>query len=1322
MWKTLAILAAAQSLMAALPDPVPPFAATAGSRLAPEFKISTFGADSGVVEQPAYWFGNKRLGVREAMPHKQRGDHDELVSIRVDGKELMCLRFWGSSKERGFGFPFKELDGKPAKLVIDKAAKTIGYSKPYLLPDGKEATFKYTLRPLPDGKIELSWDSGSEAEVGFWFNCVGAQLDDGLEFDGKELEFLDSSALNPDLHKGTPLAAGSVSKVVYGPERPKRGFSLEFPAPRSYNASESNIGGGRQLMCQTQGGASGKATIDMGLSSSPDAAAPPPVAGIDFWSRDAVRVPAAPTRNLAQNPSFEQGLRYWCAAAYGPDAFENAAPPVYETVDSGLFGGKALALRPAGGGIRSFPIPLERGKTYTLSYYAKAEKPGALCRLGLYSVPPGSKFGRFDKTSDNLRKLAGTDWERQSFTFTADSAGVCLSIRPTSALLLDGLQLEEGDKATDFVAPPVEGRLVSAAPSNQLDPDIPFDAKFVLAGQPGATGELELVFRDFYRTEFLRLKKPYVLDAKGAASLDLPLEGALPDGLFVVEAKLGPGLVDFHRLAVFKSLEGKHPTRFLFGNRLTPRTSRPEDLVKSYVRWGWGYCAYDCGNFETARKKFGLCSKFGVGNWLNRVVTDRPRPASVDKLDKMLTEQPSFSADDLRFIEETSFEVVRDNPYNTHWTLGCESEGHFKTLMDRNYAEYAKALQAFQRGVKRANPYAFAYPDAGTSGISDYKLEVTDGYLASTRGKVKWDAVAVHPYGAIDKTGSDLDLQLGKFVAIMKANGYGPETPINIPEDFNPTCVNIPEWGRPADGTLNSDFYHDGPANYDSGWQEFIMACHAARIYVIFMKYWPQLGAGSLWANQVALDLNFAPYYFCFVPNTLGRLFPNPKYKATIRPAAGVRGYAFEDSDGNCAAAVWCAIDKVDEGLEKGPEIGVNFNGLQPEFIDLMGNRREVAVAQTGPTQIRLSPAPLFLRVKEGEADKLVAALAKAEVSGLGSSLKLAVIPGLEGKVEAKLENLTGNPLAGELLLKGAAIPFVIPPAGTLSKELPDKLEGVPGKFEPWKRTLGVAFANGKRESVKWDMDCLYVPHVAQPLPPDPDAKAWDAIPALPIANWLVKDRTRTTKYGYPGDLDAKFQLAWDKDNLYLRVEGKDDKFVPLPPTFWKRSVKNSDPQLYRNDNCVEVYFDTIASGRSNLSKGYDGYDYRFDFGPSSADGANGPASIHRLAEVYCQVAGGMAMPTKAEAAAAIKAEYRRDGGHFRYVMVFPQLQIEPLRLERGWRAGFCLFVHDKDTGAADETPPEAAPEKGVSLSTKKGAHCDRRPDLWPILVLDEKP
>ena len=236
-----------------------------------------------------------------------------------------------------------------------------------------------------------------------------------------------------------------------------------------------------------------------------------------------------------------------------------------------------------------------------------------------------------------------------------------------------------------------------------------------------------------------------------------------------------------------------------------------------------------------------------------------------------------------------------------------------------------------------------------------------------------------------------------------------------------------------------------------------------------------------------------------------------------------------------------------------------------------MGNPRKFTVVRGGSTPVRLSSAPLFFQASKAEANQLVEALAKAEVTGVGNALRVSILPKLDGTLEAKLENQTGNSLKGRLLVQDSSVPFELPPMKIQAKDLPFKLTTAPGTIQPWKQTIGVEFANGRRDDVKWDMSCFYVPHSATPLPLDPTSPAWKAIPEIPLNNWLVKDKMAPPDHGYPGDLDAKFQLAWDKENLYVRVSCVDDKFLPGDPEKW------SNRQLYMQDGCVEVYLDTIS-------------------------------------------------------------------------------------------------------------------------------------------------
>ena len=552
-------------------------------------------------------------------------------------------------------------------------------------------------------------------------------------------------------------------------------------------------------------------------------------------------------------------------------------------------------------------------------------------------------------------------------------------------------------------------------------------------------------------------------------------------------------------------------------------------------------------------------------------------------------------------------------------------------------------------------------------------------------------------------------METQRLLDLMKKYGYGAETPLDYTEGFNQNDLWLPEWGLGANG-CNYDVYLSGRPSYDTGWREFLQSAWIARTYIICLKYWPQVRSFNIWLSRPYLDQYFAPLYAAKVPNTLGHLLGNPKFKANIQPAAGIRGYVFEDEQGRGVAALWCAIDKVEEGLERGPVVQVAFKGKLPEFIDLMGNPRKVE-SKKSVAAIQLTPAPLFLRTEKGGADKLIAALNQAEVEGAGLALKVDILPTLGGAIEASLVNQTNRPLHGDLSVAGTKTAFETAPQGSAVYPIQESQGTEPGKLYLWKQSVDFKFASGRTDKVAWDMAYFYVPHTAAALPLDPAAPQWEAIASIPLTNWFVHEPQpgqAPVKAGYPGDLEAKFQLAWDKDNLYLRISAKDDQFVLTEASKW------NDRVLYMHDGCAEVYLDAGANGRSNSVNGFDLDDYRFDFSMGTPEGATGPGKVFRFAEAFHQLAGGIDMPTKADAAKNVTCQFQRTADGYAYVMIFPQRYIEPLRLEKGFRAGFGLFLHDK------YDPKMDYPNKGLSLATEPGAACDRRPDLWPILILKD--
>ncbi|MFA6294612.1 MAG: hypothetical protein WC637_22660, partial [Victivallales bacterium] len=301
-----------------LPDVQPPFQANEGRRITPELKVSSFVKDGASYEQPSLWMGNKRIGFREFFNNAR----DQMAVIIVDNHAILGVHFWGVNGDKMFGFPYKVKEGTTPQIKSDKSAKTITYSKQYVQLNGETATFSYTLKPVGESKVEISWDIGilqksidanpkAFACVVPWFSSNNSYRLAPLAINGQTIKINDKSLFEK---KDLPVASGTGLEFSYNPGKPLESFSFKLPDYYSFTVSECNRGGGCELFMPTSSKkqlARDSFTIDFGdvALNAPDA--PAPVADIDFWGQDRMCVAAPTTRNLFPNPSFEQGLRFW---------------------------------------------------------------------------------------------------------------------------------------------------------------------------------------------------------------------------------------------------------------------------------------------------------------------------------------------------------------------------------------------------------------------------------------------------------------------------------------------------------------------------------------------------------------------------------------------------------------------------------------------------------------------------------------------------------------------------------------------------------------------------------------------------------------------------------------------------------------------------------------------------------------------------------------------------------------------------------------------------------------------------------------------------
>ncbi len=1262
-------------------------------------------------EQPFFTVGNKSVYLRR-VDGRNLEDKDEYISIYIDDKELGRVFFWGSYGGR-FGYPFEEIEEAPEQLIVDEMRQTATYRKPYLAKNGETAVFSFTLRSLGDSQLEVYWNVDSTGVVSEPIGVAPWFLIDEM-YRKKQLYFGDEAI---DVASHQILTEGKVVQKVSGDFR----LSSEDPAS-AYSLMLGGINGQitqtffkddrYEFMFRGQSRPEGRLTIDLGEAKLRPKDAPPLVAGHDFWKIDALHVPLSPVKNLWPNPSFEQGLRYWNWTGGGA-RYTPGEGPRYHIAKEGRFGLNALGIREeqhSSAALQSLPVALESGESYTLSFYAKADVACPLT-VALASASQGGKFrGKYgvlfgDSGSAEATFKLTTEWQRFSRTFVADGAGLTLVVRGSRNSFIDGIQLEKGTEATEFVADPLDGFLVTNDADNAIQKGSEVGAAFRFTGEPATRGVVRVTVSNPYRETLYQEALNVNLPESGVQTVPLSFDSkVLGEGVFLVRADFSvdgfDSYTDYYRFSIMEPLSNTHATKDIFGTltNFMARIGRGDDLGEKFRDWGFGSTSWGVSIDQIEEGVLpSMERRYGISNFFTSTI---PRGTEVGDILDGYKKWESVTQELEQLIEAAAYEKVKrydPGQYDT-WNFGNEEESA-SLPGSGQFDEYFKVQSAAARGVKRANPNALYSPTNGTSGYSRLRgYKAIEGYLAAAqRHGFKYDAISVHPYWDIDKgslSDHDLDEETARLIEQMQRYGYGEDTPIFFTEAFNIPAIYFPAWGA----NNWADQYQCGKLSYDFGNRELIHAASAARFWIIALKYWPQVRSTNIWFRQPYVDYHLSPLIISKAVNTLGLRFFDVDYYADIKPTAGIRGYSFERADGKAIAAIWCVDKDVENGLKVGPVMDVSFD-QEVSYIDLMGNPRSAQPDLHGVVHIPLSPVPLLIEADDVKG--LTASLLAAQTSETAPNVSISVSPALDGSIHAEIKNLTGRDQVGVLTVEDVAHAYSLQAEQGQSVTIVEGEGEVEfGKMYRWNGQLKVQAEDGDQVEAPWAMDYFYVPKTSGM----PD---WSKVPAIDMDNRFV---FQNVDGGLPiGDQSARLRMAWDESNLYLRVEVKDDVFF-FEPELWAEPI---DRETRFSDGFLEVYLDTAADARDNIYQTYDNNDYAYAFSVNR-EGASGPGVVNRFRAVNHQLAQGLDMPTQAEAAERIGCDFERTDSGYNYTITLGQRYLEPLMLEKGAIAGFGLTIHDRDSDG------ESGTAKGLSLATESGAVCDSSPHLWPLMILTE--
>ena len=1018
----------------------------------------------------------------------------------------------------------------------------------------------------------------------------------------------------------------------------------------------------------------GRFVIDLLKSSAPLHRSEPVFNGVDFWGDDAIHVPIPPTRNLLRNGSFEQNGNGW-RWSYGGARNIRVAPGEehFAFLEGGIDGGRALRIRPTQGGVLplvSCSVPTIAGRRYTLSWYARSDSPNGSVLVRQCSAGRGGRYNYLRKREPMKPDAA---WKRHSTTFEGDAAGVFVQVDGDDAWV-DRLMLEEGGTATDYVEDPVQARLVTSNPDNDIKLGRPINARLELSGMKPVSGKMRVVVKNYYSEVVYKETFDFTLPKAVPLALDAARLGT---GVFVVRLDFcsdGRRWTDYRRFCIADPLDNTHKTATFFC-ALYPwfrGLDRNADAARKTKEWGFG--AMDLQFLHNAYAKdlavSSLCRENNLRPILHAVTVE---VGTKEYLRYHHPEPGDLTDERLAELEGAAYRAAKEcAPDDTLWAWCNEEEGMAKRY---GFETHFKFVMAAYRGCKRAfDERGLKLRFAPTHGVSHYfhgrNQDVVDGYLETAKKHgFMYDAVAIHSYANIDGSilgEHDAEVETQHLIDRMKFYGYPNDTPILFSESFNMLPWRVPEWG--ADGW--GDGCLTGAPSEDLGQREFVHAGAMARLYLLALKFYPKVAMVNTWqagTQFVFLDHDLQPFAWLKMVNTLGHLLPDPRYYGGARPYADVRGHVFLQGD-KAILAVWTSNNDVERGTRKGAVLKMKLPA-DAKFIDLMGNERK------GGTGVPLTPAPLFIVSAKKNAAALVEAVKTAETDDPAQAIETEICPKPDGSIEMEMSNATSVPqkvnigggktatLAGGVTKKGR----IAPPKGVKPMEMYSFTTNYPFLSRPWK------------------MSYFHVPKCGA----RPD---WDSIPSLPIANEVRRSPAK------PVTMKASFKVAWNEQRLFLRVEVEDDN--PMRREAFDRHVRRDE--LYLLDDCLEVYFDAFADARKAALDDFDENDSRYDF----AEG-----STWRMLAVNWQLAQGTASATDEEVMEKLEQKWTPTPAGCIYEIAFAPRYLAPIELRPGTRASLGLYIHDRDA-VSDKG------ENGLSLATERGKACNRLPRLWPEFIL----
>ncbi len=1176
-------------------------------------------------------------------------------------------------------------------LKVNEQSKTALFRGSFTAPESEPIGVEYSMS-LVEGKTRVALRFLTETPISKVLSLAnihvhssrsdiaGHSVDvDGISYPVKETA--------PEGRQSKPLfPAGQVKSVTYFANDPARKLVFKSVKSALVAGFDYNVTGTApyvQLRFLPQ---DNQITFDIEMSSVTVASSGETYGGVDFHESGNLRLPRyGLSRNLVQNPSFEQGLHFWHFGPLGKLTASRLGD--YHLVDEQnvFIGRRALKILGEQGQspahAATIAIPVETGETYTASFYAKADRPGitldTIFTTAVWTVFPVHK-----------KIPLSTEWKRYELSFKAPNGIVSMDFgvdNPATdcAVWIDAVQLEKGE-LTEYTEKPASATLVTARRDNIFQPGEKVQGRLEVFGTPGSSIEVASKMTDFFGRTVREDKGSITLDTKGMGTLTLPWAEGLDSGLYLIESNIRMlnGFADrsFDRLAILKFADNtaRHKNIFAYGG-------------SDARRGDW-------------TRKFEFFRKAGIGS---AVIFDPPGNDYLSILAKnsllnvssifhggeksgewnLKTDYAARTDADLKLIEERAYEVARNYPEIRHWKTINEPGMNAARSLDEMKLFIRPVLAAY-KGIKRANPTAIVFSPDPANMSPHGGIRWLDAYLEAG-GKAACDAIAVHPYRTRPEE-PDLDSDTTALLSMLAKHSYQGE--VWFTEGIGHPFIHLPAFGINVHKSLSQEEgggWRAGPLTYDLSWGERVSAAYNMRSWLAALKHSERVKQSVEWyyPTNSSLDLDMTPGAAVFASNTLVHLLGNSTFRQDIELGEGMRGYLFEDEQKRPVAALWSHDIKVDKGEEEGPLLDISGLPMGVESIDFTGN------TVTKTTELQLSPFPVFLRGNPGSMESVSAALSRLPVkSSNGRQLLSFLEVTSQNEAALRLQNILSRPATGHLRVhqeNQTLFSNNITVEGKATWSLPLKLSSNNEHLRGQKLRVEFQPDNGTPVQVSdVELELLAVTRAIQPMTIDGNLADWPTRAAIPLPHRLVEFNAKATPHQGAADLSATMYAAWDNDNLYLAWNVRDDIVVP-----------GSTVDISWQGDGVQLYFDSWQNARKTVNRGYDGDDQVYDVWPS-------PEGVVVRRAVAPEKQIGFTAPG---VVSSVRTAYKRTKEGYILELAIPAREVAPISLQTEVAFGFGLIVNDKD----DQT----GRKRGLIL-TPDGTEPHLRPDLYPIMVL----